>query len=36
MRRLRLLWATLFAALALTAAAAAPSVLAGVTAFPVD
>jgi hypothetical protein len=36
MRRLRLLWAALFAALAASAAVATPAVLAGLTVLPVD
>ena len=36
MRRLRLLWAVLFAAVAAAAAIATPAVLAGLTALPVD
>jgi hypothetical protein len=36
MRRLRLLWAALFAAVAAAAAIATPAVLAGLTAFPID
>ncbi len=36
MRRLRLLWAGLFAAVAAAAAIATPAVLAGITLSPVD
>jgi hypothetical protein len=36
MRRLRLLWAALFAAMAVGAAVATPTVLAGISALAID